>query len=260
MIFVNRSSIPARTHLRGTSLTTCSPSTRARPIKNDATSAQQEFAQIYPAPGLVEHDPEAIWSTTVATVRAAMAKAGAGTKDIAALGITNQRETTIVWDRATGRPIHNAVVCGPTHGGRLRRASDRRARASMIAARTGLLLDPIFPPPRSPGSSITPRARRRRERGGSPDGGEFRCGGSPASACERRDQRGAHPAPGSAAASGTPSSANCLMSPSRCCPRCDNRAGNFGTTDLFAAADPAFSARRRPAGGNGRAGLSRPAW
>src|SRR5258707_1649824 len=73
-------------------------------------TAQQELRQIYPAPGFVEHDPEEIWSTTVATVRAALAKAGAGAGDVAAIGITNQRETTIVWDRATGQPIHNAIV------------------------------------------------------------------------------------------------------------------------------------------------------
>ncbi len=105
-------------------------------------SAQQELRQIYPAPGLVEHDPEEIWSATLATVRAAMARAGAEARDIAALGITNQRETTIVWDRATNRPIHNAIVWQD------RRTADRcealRQDESMIAARTGLLLDPYF--------------------------------------------------------------------------------------------------------------------
>src|ERR1700704_1116339 len=60
-------------------------------------SAQQEFTQIYPGPGQVEHDPEEIWATTVATARAAMAKAGADARAIAAIGITNQRETTVIW-------------------------------------------------------------------------------------------------------------------------------------------------------------------
>ena len=105
-------------------------------------SAQQELRQIYPAPGLVEHDPEEIWSATLATVRAAMARAGAEARDIAALGITNQRETTIIWDRATNRPIHNAIVWQD------RRTEDRcaalRQDEPMIAARTGLLLDPYF--------------------------------------------------------------------------------------------------------------------
>ncbi len=106
--------------------------------------AQREFAQLYPAPGEVEHDPEEIWSTTLATVRDALAKAGAGAPDVAALGITNQRETTVVWDRATGRPIHNAIVW-----------QDRRTAAACaelrhlghepaIAEKTGLLLDPYF--------------------------------------------------------------------------------------------------------------------
>src|SRR5262245_651939 len=72
--------------------------------------AQQELRQIYPRPGWVEHDPEAIWNDVVATVRGAMAKAGVTAKDIAGIGITNQRETAIVWDRTTGKPIHNAIV------------------------------------------------------------------------------------------------------------------------------------------------------
>ena len=99
--------------------------------------AQQEFAQIYPAPGLVEHDPEAIWSTTLATVRAAMAKAGAGARDIAALGITNQRETAIVWDRATGRPIHNAIVWQDRRTADACAALRTAGHEPMVAARTG---------------------------------------------------------------------------------------------------------------------------
>src|SRR5215475_10486634 len=71
---------------------------------------QQEFAQHYPRAGWVEHDPEDLWTTTVAVVRAVLAKTGTRPADIAALGITNQRETTIVWDRATGKPIHRAIV------------------------------------------------------------------------------------------------------------------------------------------------------
>src|SRR5688572_2446141 len=70
-------------------------------------SAQQELRQIYPAPGEVEHDPEQIWAAVVATVRAAMAKANVAAKDIAGIGIANQRETAIVWDRGSGQPIAN---------------------------------------------------------------------------------------------------------------------------------------------------------
>ena len=130
-------------------------------------SAQQEFTQIYPGPGQVEHDPEEIWTTTVATVRAAMAKAGAAATDIAAIGITNQRETTVIWDRATGRPIHNAIVwqdrrtadaCATLRQRGPRGADFRSARACCSIR--------ISPPPRSPGCSTMSTARgSRREQG-----------------------------------------------------------------------------------------------
>jgi glycerol kinase len=107
-------------------------------------SAQQEFTQIYPAPGLVEHDPEDIWSTTLATVRAAIARAGAHTSDIAALGIANQRETAIVWERATGRPIHNAIVWQDRRTADTCAALRRGGHEPLITARTGLVLDPYF--------------------------------------------------------------------------------------------------------------------
>lgn len=105
---------------------------------------QQEFAQHYPASGHVEHDPEDIWATTLATAKEAIAKAGCGPNGIAAIGITNQRETTIIWDRRTGKPIHRAIVWQD------RRTADQceRLRADgvepMIARKTGLLLDPYF--------------------------------------------------------------------------------------------------------------------
>src|SRR5690348_4193699 len=89
--------------------------TSSRAIVFDASlapvaAAQQEFTQHFPADGWVEHDPEEIWASVLATVRAAMAKAGLRAGDVAAIGITNQRETVVVWDRATGKPIHNAIV------------------------------------------------------------------------------------------------------------------------------------------------------
>src|SRR3954452_7887118 len=71
---------------------------------NPVGFAQLEFPQIYPAPGWVEHDPQGIWTTAVATARAAMASAEVTAENVAAIGITNQRETTIIWDRATGKP------------------------------------------------------------------------------------------------------------------------------------------------------------
>jgi glycerol kinase len=107
-------------------------------------SAQQEFPQHYPAPGLVEHDPEEIWASTLATVRAAMAKAGALARDVAAIGITNQRETTIVWDRATGRAIHNAIVWQDRRTADACAALRRAGHEPAITRSTGLLLDPYF--------------------------------------------------------------------------------------------------------------------
>jgi glycerol kinase len=109
-----------------------------------ATFAQQEFAQHFPADGEVEHEPEDLWRTTLETCRAAMAKAGAGARDIAAIGITNQRETTLLWDRASGRPVHRAIVWQD------RRTADHcaqlkaRGHEAKFTAKTGLLLDPYF--------------------------------------------------------------------------------------------------------------------
>src|SRR6185503_4140565 len=73
-------------------------------------SAQQEFPQILPSPGHVEHDPEAIWSSQLATAKQAIAKAKCTADDIAAIGVTNQRETTVLWEKATGKPVANAIV------------------------------------------------------------------------------------------------------------------------------------------------------
>src|SRR5438132_6328674 len=73
-------------------------------------SGQREFAQHFPASGWVEHDPDDIWRTTVETARQALTAANLGAGDIAAIGITNQRETCVIWDRRTGRPIHRAIV------------------------------------------------------------------------------------------------------------------------------------------------------
>jgi glycerol kinase len=104
--------------------------------------AQKEHEQIYPKPGWVEHDPKEIWARSQEVLDEALEAAGASKDDVAALGITNQRETTIIWDRATNRPIHNAIVWQD------RRTADRcaalRQDEPMIAARTGLLLDPYF--------------------------------------------------------------------------------------------------------------------
>jgi glycerol kinase len=126
----------------------------------------EEFPQIFPRPGWVEHDPEAIWRSTLSTIAAACQQAGCAPEDIVAVGITNQRETTVVWDRATGQPIHNAIVW-----------QDRRTRGQiqqlveeghepMVQKKTGLVLDPYFS-----GTKIAwildavPGARKRAEAG-----------------------------------------------------------------------------------------------
>ncbi len=106
--------------------------------------AQREFTQHFPADGWVEHDPEEIWASVVATVRAAMATAGLSARDIAAIGITNQRETTVIWDRATGRPIHNAIVWQDRRTAAACAELRAAGREPGITQKTGLLLDPYF--------------------------------------------------------------------------------------------------------------------
>ena len=108
-----------------------------------AAVAQKEFPQHYPASGWVEHDPEDLWSTVVETAKQAMEKVGASAADIAAIGITNQRETTVVWDKATGKALHNAIVWQD------RRTSDYCAgmkdeHEATVTEVTGLLFDPYF--------------------------------------------------------------------------------------------------------------------
>ncbi len=107
-------------------------------------SAQQELRQIYPAPGLVEHDAEEIWSATVATVRGAMQKAAVAANDIAGIGITNQRETTVLWDRASGKPVHNAIVWQDRRTADLCAALRQRGAEPEVTEKTGLVLDPYF--------------------------------------------------------------------------------------------------------------------
>jgi glycerol kinase len=107
-------------------------------------AAQQEFTQIYPRPGWVEHDPEEIWATVLTTARQALAEAGLAAADIAALGITNQRETAVVWDRRTGRTIHNAIVWQDRRTAGACERLEEAGHADLIATRTGLRLDPYF--------------------------------------------------------------------------------------------------------------------
>jgi glycerol kinase len=107
-------------------------------------AAQREFAQHYPASGWVEHDPEDIWRTTVETARQALAGAGLGAAEIAALGITNQRETCLLWDRRTSEPLARAIVWQDRRTGERCAALRQAGHEPAITQRTGLLLDPYF--------------------------------------------------------------------------------------------------------------------
>jgi glycerol kinase len=107
-------------------------------------SAQQEFPQIYPRPGWVEHDPQAIWTSQLDTARQALSAAGVRPRDVAAIGITNQRETTLVWDRRDGRPIYNAIVWQCRRTAPMCETLKANGLAEPIRQRTGLVLDAYF--------------------------------------------------------------------------------------------------------------------
>lgn len=104
----------------------------------------EEFRQIYPRPGWVEHDPEDIWASVLATVERAVTEAGITPEQIKAVGITNQRETTVVWDRATGRAVHNAIVWQDRRTAEVMAGLKARGLEDMVRQRTGLVLDPYF--------------------------------------------------------------------------------------------------------------------
>lgn len=133
---------------------------------NIVAVAQREFRQIYPQPGWVEHDPQEIWESQISTAREVLKKAGASPEDIAAIGITNQRETAVVWDRKTGEPVFNAIVwqCRRTTGICEKLIAD--GLADTFRERTGLVVDAYFA-----GTKVKwildqmPGARDRAERG-----------------------------------------------------------------------------------------------
>jgi glycerol kinase len=109
-----------------------------------AAAAQQELPQIYPQPGHLEHDPEAIWGTQLACARAALARAGVGPEAVAALGITNQRETTLVWERATGKPVANAIVWQSRVSAGICDRLKAEGQEELFRRKTGLVLDAYF--------------------------------------------------------------------------------------------------------------------
>jgi len=131
-----------------------------------AAMSQREFPQHFPASGWVEHEPDDIWHSTLETCREAMQKAGVTAADIAAIGITNQRETTVVWDRATGRAVHRAIVWQDRRTAEICARLRAQGLEPDIASRTGLIIDPYFS-----GTKVAwildhvPGARARAERG-----------------------------------------------------------------------------------------------
>src|SRR6201992_3203006 len=144
-------------------------SSRAILFRSDisiAAVAQAEFPQHFPASGWVEHEPEDIWSSTIATCREALSKANLTAKDIAAIGITNQRETTVVWDRATGQAVHRAIVWQDRRTADICAKLKSEGHEPTVSAKTGLIIDPYFS-----GTKVAwilddvPGARARAERG-----------------------------------------------------------------------------------------------
>ncbi|HSP58846.1 MAG TPA: glycerol kinase GlpK [Halomonas sp.] len=111
--------------------------------RNVAT-AQREFTQYFPNDGWVEHDPEAIWETVIATCREVIEKAQVGIDRIIGVGITNQRETTLLWDRATGKPLYNAIVWQDRRTADSCQTLREQGHTEMLQASTGLLIDPYF--------------------------------------------------------------------------------------------------------------------
>jgi glycerol kinase len=106
--------------------------------------AQQEFRQVYPAAGWVEHDPEEIWSSQKAVAAAALQRAGLTARDVKAIGITNQRETAVIWNRRTGRPIHNAIVWQDRRTARLCDQLKQEGHLDTVQQKTGLVIDAYF--------------------------------------------------------------------------------------------------------------------
>ena len=128
--------------------------------------AQREFRQIYPQPGWVEHDPEEIWSSQLSVAQQVLAKVNLTPADVAAIGITNQRETTILWDRKTGHPIHNAIVWQDRRTAGFCDQLKREGHLESVQQKTGLVIDAYFS-----GSKVrwlldnVPGARDRANRG-----------------------------------------------------------------------------------------------
>jgi glycerol kinase len=123
--------------------------TSSRAIVFDAAmkpigTGQQEFTQHFPASGWVEHDPDEIWLSVVSTCKTALRKAKSTAADVSAIGITNQRETVVIWEKATGKPIHNAIVWQDRRTAPLCQKLKKQGLEPLFSRKTGLLLDPYF--------------------------------------------------------------------------------------------------------------------
>jgi len=114
--------------------------------------AQREFSQIFPQPGWVEHNPREIMTSVYTTITELLNNADVDIHDIASIGITNQRETAVVWDKATGQPIHNAIVWQSRQTKDICEELEQAGHQEMVRAKTGLVIDAYFPGPRSSGS------------------------------------------------------------------------------------------------------------
>ena len=122
-------------------------SSRAIVFNHDSATvgeAQQEFTQHYPRPGWVEHDANEIWDVTIGVMRQAMEDAGVSSDDVAAIGITNQRETVVMWDKETGEPVHNAIVWQDRRGAQICAELSEAGNDEMVANKTGLVIDAYF--------------------------------------------------------------------------------------------------------------------
>jgi len=223
-------------------------SSRAMLFRDDlsvAGVAQQEFPQHFPASGWVEHDPEDIWNSTVATCRDALKKAGLTAKDIAAIGITNQRETVVVWDRATGKAIHRAIVWQDRRTAEFCAKLKNEGHEPAVTAKTGLIIDPYFS-----GTKVAwlldnvPGARARAVRGellfGTVDCYLLWRLNRRQGACDRRHQRLAHIAVQYSHRRVGRRSLELLGVPSAMLPEVKDSSHRFGDTvpDLFGASIP----------------------
>ncbi len=122
-------------------------SSRALVVDHDGkvvAVAQKEFTQIFPQPGWVEHDPKEIWASQIGVAADALSRAGASAKDVAAIGITNQRETTVMWDRKTGEPIHNAIVWQDRRTAPFCDKLRAAGHTKLIQEKSGLVIDAYF--------------------------------------------------------------------------------------------------------------------